>query len=660
MKTRALLLLWSLVFSTSASALTVPPSRAGFPLLVPGTGHVYSHPAVADMKWTGAASAYKSIVFTSWTDAGPGAAFLHLISFNGTVWSEAPGFPLQFSTAESTGSPAVADLDGDGIPEIIVPYGSSIRFGLGLDYHVGGVKAYTRAGILLWDHPSSNSLPTDGANWPFSVVGAPAVADVDGDGKVEVAWGSLDGKVYLVNGLDGTDKPGWPIFVHETILSSPVLFDLVGDGKKEIVIGVDSTLPPGGILHVFFSTGTGKTVPPTYGSTPVPELPGFPITYDQVLYSAPAIGDIDGDGKPEIVFGTGTYWGNPAPCGSGIGSPRARRVYAVKCDGSSPPGWPVVTDGEVTTSPVLADLNGDGILDVVVTDVDCSTGTQQNFNVYGFKGDDGTRLFKTPVMASSGFNISAGEPVVADIFGDSNLEILVPTAAEITVFTNTGTQISPTSPVTGTIWLHTNGSVLNATAASLKVSPTASDPVDVIAASSTNGEADTQVWVWNPKTNPLPAPPWGMFRQNAARIAVAPGTASCAAAPPPPVASRFYSLSPCRAFDTRWPNGPFGGPVFNPLATRSFELAGRCGVPADARSVSLNVTATAETAVGYLTLYPGGTSTPLASTLNFLAGRTRANNAVTPLSSDGLGRLMVTSGSAGTVHVVLDVNGYFK
>ena len=73
-----------------------------------------------------------------------------------------------------------------------------------------------------------------------------------------------------------------------------------------------------------------------------------------------------------------------------------------------------MTSGEVTTSPALADLDGDGVLDVVVTDMDCSTGAAQNFNVYAFKGT-GALMWKTKPMAYAGVNLSAGQPVVADV-----------------------------------------------------------------------------------------------------------------------------------------------------------------------------------------------------------------------------------------------------
>jgi hypothetical protein len=48
------------------------------------------------------------------------------------------------------------------------------------------------------------------------------------------------------------------------------------------------------------------------------------------------------------------------------------------------------------------------------------------------------------------------------------------------------------------------------------------------------------------------------------------------------------------------------------------------------------------------------------SSINFSAGVTRANNAIVPLATDGAGTIGVKNGSAGMVHFVLDVNGYFQ
>ena len=125
----------------------------------------------------------------------------------------------------------------------------------------------------------------------------------------------------------------------------------------------------------------------------------------------------------------------------------------------------------------------------------------------------------------------------------------------------------------------------------------------------------------------------------------------------------FYTLSPCRVLDTRnTPDGPLAGPALQAGATRTFDVvASPCGIPSTALAVSVNLTAIGAAAPGYLTLFPGNDATPpLASNVNFTPGVTRANNAVVRLATDASGTINVKNGSAGTVHFVLDVNGYFQ
>ena len=57
-------------------------------------------------------------------------------------------------------------------------------------------------------------------------------------------------------------------------------------------------------------------------------------------------------------------------------------------------------------------------------------------------------------------------------------------------------------------------------------------------------------------------------------------------------------------------------------------------------------------------LYPAGTSLPLASSINYTAGQTRANNAIIPLNA--FGEMTVVAKPSGTVHFILDVNGFFR
>jgi hypothetical protein len=92
---------------------------------------------------------------------------------------------------------------------------------------------------------------------------------------------------------------------------------------------------------------------------------------------------------------------------------------------------------------------------------------------------------------------------------------------------------------------------------------------------------------------------------------------------------------------------------------RVFFMAGQCGIPVTASALALNVTVTGATAPGYVVFYPGGSPVPLASTVNFRAAQTRANNAIVRLGPAGtLGA--ISGQSTGTVHVIVDVTGYFE
>jgi hypothetical protein len=123
----------------------------------------------------------------------------------------------------------------------------------------------------------------------------------------------------------------------------------------------------------------------------------------------------------------------------------------------------------------------------------------------------------------------------------------------------------------------------------------------------------------------------------------------------------FFTVSPCRMVDTRNAAGPLGGPALQPGAVRTFLLTGFCGVPSSAKALAVNVTVTQPTAGGDLRLLPSDLcNLPLVSTIHYAPGQTRANNAVVALASDGSGGVKVVTDSAGSVHLILDVVGYFE
>jgi subtilisin-like proprotein convertase family protein len=124
---------------------------------------------------------------------------------------------------------------------------------------------------------------------------------------------------------------------------------------------------------------------------------------------------------------------------------------------------------------------------------------------------------------------------------------------------------------------------------------------------------------------------------------------------------QFYTLAPCRLVDTRTPAGPLGGPALLPGAVRNFQLSGVCGVPSNARALSINMAVVQPAAAGFLRLYPGDfTSAPFASSINFSGGQTRSNNAIVALSAVPNLEISVKNDSPGTVQLILDVNGYFR
>jgi hypothetical protein len=125
-----------------------------------------------------------------------------------------------------------------------------------------------------------------------------------------------------------------------------------------------------------------------------------------------------------------------------------------------------------------------------------------------------------------------------------------------------------------------------------------------------------------------------------------------------PVPTKLNTVPPCRILDTRNAPGVYGGPAIPGNGSRSFVLAGQCGIPVTAKSVAANLTVVQASSGGHFTVFPAGQSLPLASTLNFAAGQTRANNAVLSLGAGGA--VSVFNGAAGPAHLVVDVTGWFE
>ena len=129
----------------------------------------------------------------------------------------------------------------------------------------------------------------------------------------------------------------------------------------------------------------------------------------------------------------------------------------------------------------------------------------------------------------------------------------------------------------------------------------------------------------------------------------------------------FFPLTPCRVVDTRNAVGPQGGPALAANTVRSFTIIGinSCGVPNTAKAVAMNVTIVSPSDGGDLRIFPYQSPVPLASVINFSTQDfALANGAILPLANIGGIDVSVQTdmppGSSGTVHLVLDVTGYFQ
>ena len=113
----------------------------------------------------------------------------------------------------------------------------------------------------------------------------------------------------------------------------------------------------------------------------------------------------------------------------------------------------------------------------------------------------------------------------------------------------------------------------------------------------------------------------------------------------------FYLVTPCRIADTRASTAIASG------ATRTVSAAGVCGIPADAKSIAANVTVVAPAADGWMAIYAADIPWAGTSTLNYRAGRSRANSSIVRLSATG--QIIVRNAGTST-HVLVDVTGYFR
>ncbi|MFI6844958.1 right-handed parallel beta-helix repeat-containing protein [Kitasatospora sp. NBC_00085] len=124
------------------------------------------------------------------------------------------------------------------------------------------------------------------------------------------------------------------------------------------------------------------------------------------------------------------------------------------------------------------------------------------------------------------------------------------------------------------------------------------------------------------------------------------------------VGSAFTPAGPTRLLDTREPIGVPSAQAVPAWGTVDLPVAGVAGIPATGvTAVTMNVTVTAPTQDGHLTVYPHGDEAPTSSNLNWAAGRTIPNLVTVPVKD---GKVSFFNASGGTVHLIADLAGYYS
>lgn len=328
---------------------------------------------------------------------------------DGTFTAKA-SYPLIYGAVKIT----TTDLDGDGNLDLVL--GSSGEGGFGSDVNTNGALQ-----VLMGN---GDGTFQDSAYYPDAAMSQSqgirsfAVADVNHDGNLDLVGKgqtSSGQDAIAVRFGDGKDdfSPG-PVSALQSANEYDLqTADMNGDGNIDVLtLGDTSTSDATPALHVYLGNGDG-----TFQAGASYSLPSVPWNY--------AVGDINGDGKPDVIVLS------EPPNGFSQAGPGAPGIYELLNNGDGTLAAPKLIDGTVTaaSSIAMADLNGDGDMDFVVQqDGNDSSSPPVPGDVVVYLGHgDGTFATGVPYLANT---YGGGALAVADINGDGISDIVTDTATD--------------------------------------------------------------------------------------------------------------------------------------------------------------------------------------------------------------------------------------
>ncbi len=326
-----------------------------------------------------------------------------------------PGWPTTDEDGPIDSSPSVSPAPGL----------STVFIGSGDDADpTGGYQAFAASGSQNWFTPVVNP-PSDTV--PATAVIAGMTVTTLQAGGTDVYAGTAGQVSYALNGGNGSALTGWPYFNSDSTHSTAASADLYGTGQNEIVDGGDQTAGVGrgqeytGGGHLRILTAQGNLV--------------CQAITNQVIDSSPAVGGFLPGGATGIVTGTGYEAGYL----TGASDTDTVKAYDTHCQQQ----WSTKLDGSTESSPALADVLGNGSLQVVEeTAVGSGPGT-----VWVLDAATGQPLWHAQLSSP----VVDGSVVTADLTGSGYQDVIVPTINGVDIFDGkTGDPVSlSVTPVGG-------------------------------------------------------------------------------------------------------------------------------------------------------------------------------------------------------------------
>ncbi|WP_339610259.1 T9SS type A sorting domain-containing protein [uncultured Planktosalinus sp.] len=336
------------------------------------TGTATLPPTVADITGDGTMEVVQN------TGGVPANGRVYLL--DGATGADLPGWPLNFNNNWMINAPAVSDLDGDGIMEIV--FCERITSGP------------SRVHVVTPDGTPYN------ANWPIDLPGTPAftpsIGDVNNDGVMNVVISTSSGEMHVIDSDTGQPIAGFPSTATGVSYSyqSPILVDLDGDETLEIVGSNHGDNPA---FFVMKSDGSYAT--------------GWPYSINEWTYSPPTVADVNDDGVYELFFGNRNT--------SGDGSTPLDVIYGFNYEGDLIPDFSVNKYGGTEGVMTIADINNDGVQEVIFPSVVLDNDGNGFIHAYSLDGSGEVDGFP---LKPRGFTFINGA-VLGDVDNDGLLDL---------------------------------------------------------------------------------------------------------------------------------------------------------------------------------------------------------------------------------------------